>query len=76
MGYTVSGVDISPRMVNIAKGKTITGASFRIADGHDLPFDNGAFDITAAVTALEFVREPGRVILEMVRCTKKTGGKT
>lgn len=75
MGYIVSGVDVSPRMVNIAEGKRMTGVSFGIADAHDLPFDDGVFDITAAITTLEFVRDPGRVLHEMVRCTKKSGGK-
>ena len=39
-----------------------------------MPFSDGQFDVTAAVTTIEFTRNPPGVIREMVRCTKKPGG--
>jgi ubiquinone/menaquinone biosynthesis C-methylase UbiE len=74
-GFEVIGVDVSQRMIDIAKSKNISEASFQVADGHSLPFADGTFDITAAITTLEFVRDAKAVIREMVRCTRKPAGK-
>lgn len=74
-GFDVTGVDISERMINIARGKNIPNSSFQIADGHRLPFKNGVFDVTAAITTLEFIRDTEGVLREMVRCTRKPGGQ-
>ena len=74
-GFEVTGVDISRRMINIAKSKNISNASFHLADGHFLPFKDGVFDVTAAITTLEFVRDAEVVVQEMVRCTRKLGGR-
>ncbi len=74
-GFEVTGVDISERIINIARAKRIPNTSFQIADGHNLPFKNGVFDVTAAITTLEFVRDAEAVIREMVRCTRKPGGR-
>jgi len=73
-GYAVTGVDIAPEMVAFARRKQIAGASFEVADAHELPFGAGRFDVTAAVTTLEFVRQAEAVLREMVRCTRSPGG--
>lgn len=75
LGFTVTGVDISPEMVRVAVGKDINRASFQIADAHHLPFEDGMFDVSVAITTLEFVRNPAGVIHEMVRCTRHSNGK-
>jgi len=72
-GFRVTGVDISERMINAALEKDISNVSFRIADGHLLPFVNSAFDLTAAITTLEFVHDSRVVLREMIRCTRKGG---
>jgi SAM-dependent methyltransferase len=72
-GFEVTGVDVSRQMIDIAKSKNISDASFQVADGHSLPFANETFDITAAVTTLEFVCDAEVVLREMVRCTRKSG---
>ncbi|MGG5886971.1 methyltransferase domain-containing protein [Falsiroseomonas sp. HC035] len=38
-----------------------------IADGHDLPFPDGAFDLVVAVAVLEHVADPQRCVAEMWR---------
>lgn len=73
-GFTVSGVDISPQMVAVARGKEIPDASFQVADAHALPFEDGSFHVSVAITALEFVRDAAVVMREMVRCTCRPGG--
>jgi len=73
-GFVVTGVDISPEMIEVAREKRIANASFEVADAHSLPFENGRFDVAAAITTLEFVRDPEVVIREMVLCTRRPGG--
>lgn len=73
-GFTVSGVDISQEMVGVARGKDIRAASFEVADAHALPFEEGRFDVVAAITTLEFVRDAEGVVGEMARCTRGPGG--
>jgi len=74
-GFEVTGVDISERMIDIAKSKNIPNALFQVADSHSLPFADETFDVTAAITTLEFVRDAEAVIREMIRCTRKPGGQ-
>jgi len=72
-GFEVTGLDVSERMIDIAKSKNISNASFQVADGHSLPFPDETFNATAAITTLEFVRDTEAVLQEMIRCTRKPG---
>ncbi len=74
-GFEVTGVDVSERMIKIAQSKNIPNAWFQIADGHSLPFADNSFDVTAAITTLEFVDDVEVVLHEMLRCTCKPGGQ-
>jgi len=74
-GFEVTGVDISEAMIKTAQSKNIASASFQIADGHSLPFDDNSFDITAAITTLEFTGNAELVLKEMYRCTRKPSGQ-
>jgi len=74
-GFEVTGVDVSEPMIKIAQSKNIANASFQIADGHSLPFNDNSFDVTAAITTLEFVRDAELVLQEMARCTRKPSGQ-
>ncbi len=74
-GFEVTGVDISERMIKIAQGKNIASVSFQIADGHSLPFADNSFDVTAAITILEFAGNAELVLQEMARCTRKSSGQ-
>jgi len=72
-GFLVTGVDISSEMVSRAARKRIPNASFKVADAHALPCESGRFDMAAAITTLEFVRDAQGVVAEMARCTVKGG---
>ncbi len=74
-GFEVTGVDVSERMIDIAKNKNISDASFQVANGHYLPFADGTFEVTSAINTLEFVRDAKAVVREMVRCTHKPAGQ-
>jgi len=73
LGFEVTGLDISERMINTALEKGIPNVSFHMGDGHLLPFQDNTFDLTAAITTLEFVRDAEVVLREIVRCTRKPG---
>jgi len=74
-GFEVTGVDISEPMIKVAQNKNIANTSFQIADGHSLPFKDNSFDVTAAITTLEFIHDAELVLREMVRCTRKPSGR-
>ena len=73
-GFAVTGVDIAEPMVAVARQKNIPNGRFQVADAERLPFADETFDVAAAITVLEFVSDPARVVSEMVRCTRKPGG--
>jgi ubiquinone/menaquinone biosynthesis C-methylase UbiE len=73
-GYEVTGVELEPEMVAIARSKRIVGARFVRGHAEELPFGNGSFDVGAAITLLEFVKDPALVIGELSRVVMK-GGK-
>lgn len=73
-GYRVTGVDLAPEMIAVARAKGIRNASFEVADAHALPFDDGQFHVAAAITTLEFVDDAETVLKEMARCTAQPGG--
>jgi len=73
-GFAVTGVDISERMIAVTRQRNIAGGTFGVADAERLPFPDGSFDVVAAITVLEFTADPARVVSEMTRCVKKTGG--
>jgi len=72
MGYRVTGVDIAPKMIEVALSAA-PGCTFQVADACELPFSDGAFDIVASMATLEFVPDPAAAIREMARCTKEDG---
>jgi len=74
-GYNVTGVDVSEGMLMRARQKSLQNCRFEMADAHDLPFETGSCDVVGAITTLEFVRQPGRVIAEMARCAQKRTGQ-
>lgn len=73
-GYAVTGVDISERMIAVARQRNVAGGTFDVADAEKLPFPDGRFDVVAAIIVLEFTADPARAVSEMVRCVRKAGG--
>ena len=73
-GFEVTGVDNSKSMVAVARQKNIRNGRFQVADAEHLPFSDETFDVAAAITVLEFVSDPAKVVSQMVRCIKKPGG--
>lgn len=61
----VSGVDISPEMIAVAKHDAIADGvdvEFRVADAANLPFPDNYFDLVATQNSIPYVEEIMRVL--------------
>jgi len=77
LGADVTAVDVSPKMLEVARRKAHDRGQyvwFDEADMTKLPYENRTFDIVLSVTALEFTQEPLAAIMEMARVLRP-GGK-
>ncbi|HIE04252.1 MAG TPA: methyltransferase domain-containing protein [Candidatus Latescibacteria bacterium] len=72
LGMRVVGLDFSEGMLAVARGRLPDVPLVR-GDATFLPFKDRNFDVVAAVTVLEFVQEPKKVLDEMWRCVRPGG---
>lgn len=69
----VVGVDLSEPMLRLAQAKTPrerSGLHFVRAEGSELPFRDGAFDLITIILGLEFAANPGKTLGEAHRVLK------
>ena len=66
----VAAVDLSPRMVELARGR---GIDARVADVQDLPFEDGEFDCAVAAWMLYHVPDLDRGLSELARVLRRGG---
>jgi SAM-dependent methyltransferase len=71
-GATVTGLDSDPQMLAVARLKA-PSATLLEGDVTALPFADGTFDLSLAVTLLCFVEHPQRAVEELVRVTRPGG---
>ena len=67
-GFEAAGIDPSRFMLEEARRSG--GALYVRGDGEALPFPDAAFDLTALITALEFIPDPARALREAVRVSR------
>ncbi|TML62562.1 MAG: class I SAM-dependent methyltransferase [Actinobacteria bacterium] len=70
LGAEVVAVDISPRMVELARGR---GVDARVGDVLDLPFAAAEFDCAVAAWMLYHVPDPDRALAELARVLRAGG---
>lgn len=68
------GVDLSEKMVQVAKAKLGGKADLRVSDSEKLPFPNGAFDLVMCTYSFHHYPNPGAVLSE-VRRVLAPGGR-
>ncbi len=76
-GADVTAVDISPKMIEIARSKAQDRGQyiwFDQADMAQLPYPNRTFDMVVSITALEFAGDQLQALMEMARVLRP-GGK-
>jgi SAM-dependent methyltransferase len=74
-GYDVTGVDPSDGMLDVLRERA-PGITAVHADGTDLPFEDGSFDLAYCVAVMHHVAAPAAVhktLGEMVRVTRSGG---
>jgi SAM-dependent methyltransferase len=67
----LAGVDLDPAMLTVAARRV--RAPLLAADAGEVPFRDGAFDVTIAVTVCEFTAGPAAVVAELARVTRPGG---
>ncbi|WP_240738234.1 class I SAM-dependent methyltransferase [Deinococcus fonticola] len=74
-GARVTGVDIAPEMIALARHKAhgLAGADFQVADGTALPFEDGHFDVVVCAAGLFFMPDMGAALQEWRRVLKPGG---
>ena len=73
LGFTVTGIDNCPEMIEVAERRRFGTLQFQIGEGYALPFQEHTFDVVTAITVLEFLGAPAIALKEMVRCLKPRG---
>ena len=75
-GCQVTGIDLSPAMLEVAREKADRGGlgiNFRQMDIYCLEFPDEYFDAVFSMAAFEFVEHPGKALGEILRVVKKGG---
>lgn len=74
---SVIGVDISPKMISIAKEKaaklSANNVDFKTADGYSLQYKDNTFDAVLLFNSLHVVKEPNVLLAEAYRLLKPNG---
>ncbi|MEU3627619.1 SAM-dependent methyltransferase [Amycolatopsis coloradensis] len=75
-GVTLTGIDLSDGMLDIARGRAESlghPVTLRRADAHDLPFDAGSFDTVVCTLGLCAIPDHGKALGEMARVLRPGG---
>ena len=71
-GAIVSGIDLSPKIIGIAK-KNVKGIDFRVGSVSKLPYEFGTFDMVLASLVINYFPDLGKAFREIRRILKKGG---
>ncbi len=70
----VTGIDVSPAMVEIARDRLGQLATFSVGDlSEPLPFESGSFDVVVASLVMHYIEEWTPVLKEVLRVLSPDG---
>lgn len=73
----VTGIEYMPEPLEVARSlaasQGVQNVDFQVGDIHELPFEDGSFDIVHVHQVLQHVRDPVKGLREMKRVCKKGG---
>jgi SAM-dependent methyltransferase len=71
-GATVSGLDASAPLLEVAKGRTPSG-DFRQGDIEELPYPEDSFDVVTAFNSVQYAVDPASAVAELARICRSGG---
>jgi len=72
-GFSVTGLDQSPGMLQVARRRLGTDIDLVEASAEAIPFPDGAFDHVTLTYLLRYVDDPGAVLAELARVVRREG---
>jgi ubiquinone/menaquinone biosynthesis C-methylase UbiE len=72
-GVRSVGIDLSPRMLGVARSTLLSGAELLRADVHRLPFTLAAFDLVVSASSFHYWEQPGLALEEIARVLRPGG---
>ena len=72
-GFSYLGIDISPKMVELAQSLKLENAKFRVGDIESLIMYQREMDYVLAIGLIDYVDDPIKVIKMLTNCLKKDG---
>jgi ubiquinone/menaquinone biosynthesis C-methylase UbiE len=69
----IAGVDLTPKMLNIARIKLGDDADLKVADSEDLPFEDNKFDMVICTDSFHHYPHPENVLNEIRRVLEPDG---
>jgi len=73
LGAAVTGIDITPELIEIARERLPNGGDFRVGSMDSLPFDDGSFDAAVGFNAFQFADDPAQAVSEAARVVTPQG---
>ncbi len=68
-----TGVDLTPKMIETARGKRIANAEFVVGDCEDLPFEPESFDVMICANSFHHYPDPQAFFVSTQRVLKPNG---
>jgi len=69
----IAGVDLTPKMLNIARIKLGDEADLKVSDSEELPFDDNKFDMVICTDSFHHYPHPEKVLAEIGRVLENNG---
>jgi ubiquinone/menaquinone biosynthesis C-methylase UbiE len=75
-GAVVTGIDLSPRLVEVARARAEAGGfeiAYSVGDAENLPVEDASFDVVVSSVGMIFAPDHARVASELARVTRPGG---
>ena len=68
-----TGLDITPRMIEVAKAKNLSGVDWVVGDCEDLPFEENSFDVIICSNSFHHYPNPQKFFYSVKRVLRPNG---
>jgi len=67
------GMDLTPKMIEVANAKGLKNAEFIVGDSEDMPFENESFDVLICANSFHHYPDPQKFFNEVKRVLRPNG---